>query len=350
MKIAVFGSWRKSDIEYWNLRYSKDLFEKACYDLGVSIAQNGHSVIVGSQSSNTADLHIVKGIIEGTKNKILSRPLVEIFRPKDKHLNYEELTKKFPHIFAFSQKSQPNWGTTHLFAVREADAVIVIGGAMSSYSAGLAAIINRKRLVPIGSFGGAGDKLLGILENMPDVENVDDFRRLYGPWTDFLLQSTLNLLRIYDYPKILIIHGRSKDWVDLKNYLQNIIVIPEPVVMGQKYGEGKTLPEKFEYLASHVDGAIILATPDDVGALILDDREQSIPKENRISNLRARQNIWLEVGWFWGALGRNRIMILCRGDIEIPSDVKGMEIYYYDKHPSDRGEKIRSFIEKLKGA
>jgi len=349
MKIAIFGSWKESKIKNWNLRGSKEEFENACIKLGMKIAQYRHSIVVGSQSPNTADLHVVKGVIEEVKDKSLNNPLIIVLSPKYEPSPFEDLARKFPHIFAFYSATQPFWEAAHLIAVKEADAIIVIGGVRSSYSAGLASMISDKRLVPIGSFGGAGEKLLSILENMPDIENKDNFTMLRGPWTDFRLQLVLKLIGIYDYPKILIIHGRSNDWIDLKDYLQNTLRLPEPVVMEQQFGEGKTLPEKFEYLASHVDAAIALATPDDIGRPAIDNNGQVISEDNGKCNPRARQNVWLEVGWVWGCLGRNRIMILCRGNIEIPSDAAGIEVYFYDKKPQEKGDQIRLFIEKLRG-
>jgi hypothetical protein len=341
MKVVIFGSWKVSMKNDWELRESKDLFENICFNLGSKIAQKGHSIIVGSLSANTADFHVVKGIVEEFKNKSLNYPLVKVLRPKSKYFPFQNYSKDYPHIFTFCSQSQPYWEGAHLMAIKEADVVLVIGGSRNSYFAGLASIFVGKTLIPIGSFGGAGEKLLNILENMPDIENKEDFRRLHGPYTDLTLEFILKLMGFENYPKILIIHGRSDDRNDLKDYLQNTLKLPEPIMMEQKFGDGKTLPEKFEYLASHVDAAIALATPDDIGAL-------SIDSENRKKyNFRTRQNVWLEVGWVWGALGRNRIMILRRDDIEIPSDVQGIEVYYYDKKPREKAEQIRLFIENL---
>lgn len=342
MNIAIFGSWKESKRADWELRDSKDSFENVCFNLGIQIAQSKHSIIVGSQSNNTADFHVVKGIVEECGNKSLDYPLVKVLISKNKYFPFQNYANDFPHIFTFCSQTQPYWEAAHLIAIKKADVVLVIGGARISYFAGLASLILGKRLIPIGSFGGAGEKLLNILSNIPDIGNKEDLRRLHGPYTDHTLQFILKLMGFEDYPKILIIHGRSDDKDDLKDYLQNTLALPEPIMMEQKFGGGKTLPEKFEYLASHVDAAIALATPDDIGALAVDS------EDSKKSNFRARQNVWLEVGWIWGAFGRDRIMILCRDDIEIPSDIQGIEVYYYDKKSREKAEQIRLFIDKLK--
>jgi predicted nucleotide-binding protein len=57
-----------------------------------------------------------------------------------------------------------------------------------------------------------------------------------------------------------------------------------------------------------------LLTPDDVGGIAqVGDR-----------NFRGRQNVILELGYFVGALGRNRIALLRQGDVEVPSDISGV--------------------------
>ena len=60
--------------------------------------------------------------------------------------------------------------------------------------------------------------------------------------------------------------------------------------------------------------AIILLTPDDVGALSTSS-DKLLP--------RARQNVVFELGYFIGKLGRNRVCVLHAEQIELPSDFWG---------------------------
>ena len=124
--------------------------------------------------------------------------------------------------------------------------------------------------------------------------------------------------------------------VRVKDWLRDRARVGEIVVMQQEFGAGRTLPEKFEQLAAQVDVAIAVATPDDVGGLSASDASAY--------RKRARQNVWLEVGWFWGRLGRDRIFVLSRGEIELPSDLSGIEFYQYDEDPTERAEKLRDFL------
>jgi len=42
-------------------------------------------------------------------------------------------------------------------------------------------------------------------------------------------------------------------------------------------------------------------------------------------------------------------MILCKGDIEMPSDLQGVEVYQYNSKPSERTKQIRQFVQKIRG-
>ena len=184
--------------------------------------------------------------------------------------------------------------------MRDADTVITIGGMDGTYQGGLAAIVARKNLVPVAAFGGASQKLSAILEASGEGQDLDALGQLNGGWTRRSADIVMRLARVSVGKKILLIHGRSDDWYKLKDWLQSQSQISDVTVLQQQPGAGRTLPEKFEQVASKVDMAIAIATPDDVGALA----GESV--ETLKLNKRARQNVWLEVGWFWGRLGRRK--------------------------------------------
>jgi predicted nucleotide-binding protein len=150
--------------------------------------------------------------------------------------------------------------------------------------------------------------------------------------------DVMDLVGVGRPPRLLLIHGRSADWLDLKDWLREEAGLSEVTVMGQVFGSGESLPEKFERLASEVDGAIAVATPDDIGGLAGPLQDKSP---------RTRQNVWLEVGWFWGRLGRGRFMVLSSGSVEIPSDLHGLELYPYVSRPREQADRLRAFIKRL---
>ena len=89
----------------------------------------------------------------------------------------------------------------------------------------------------------------------------------------------------------------------------------EATILHEQANKGQTIPEKFEEHADDAGFAIILLTPDDVGA----------PKDETNSlKPRARQNVVLELGYFWGRLGRKRLCVLYKEGVELPSDMSGI--------------------------
>lgn len=110
---------------------------------------------------------------------------------------------------------------------------------------------------------------------------------------------------------IFVVHGR-----DEAARAQVARVVEQlgyrPVILNEQPNKGRTLIEKFEEEAD-VGFAIVLMTPDDLGGL-----------EGDTPTPRARQNVILELGYFIGRLGRDRVCTLKTGKIEIPSDVIGV--------------------------
>ena len=47
-------------------------------------------------------------------------------------------------------------------------------------------------------------------------------------------------------------------------------------------------------------------------------------------NPRARQNVIFEHGYFIGKLGRNRVVALHQGNVELPSDLEGVLYISFD--------------------
>jgi predicted nucleotide-binding protein len=116
--------------------------------------------------------------------------------------------------------------------------------------------------------------------------------------------------------KVFIVHGHDDG---LKNevalFLTRLSLIP--IILHEQTGKGRTLIEKLEAHAS-VPYAVVLLTPDDLGG-----------KELNSLNPRARQNVVLELGYFYGRLTREYVCCLNKG-VEIPSDSLGIEYVPYD--------------------
>jgi Predicted nucleotide-binding protein containing TIR-like domain len=344
MRIAVIGSWRDSDRTEWRLK-DRDGFRAAAAALGRKIIELGHSLIVGSDNEITADFHAAQAAALAV-GKNPTEPRIHIMAPRGHAAAFVESDQEFPGVFTQWYVEADNWAPVKVFQVKEADRVLILGGATESRQAGLTAVTSEKRVVCIGSFGGAAMQMNDYLtvsrhswgNSIPTVEELGILQR---PWSELLCSRVPKLLRFDNKPKILIIHGRSKDRLTLEKHLQESLKLPTPTIMAERLSPGEVLPIKFEQLASEVDGAIALGTPDDLGYLA--DAAGAGKGEER----RARQNVWLEVGWFWGRLGRARVLILTRGEISIPSDLFGIESYAYSREPTERSEEIDTFVHKL---
>ena len=89
----------------------------------------------------------------------------------------------------------------------------------------------------------------------------------------------------------------------------------EPTILDEQVNRGQTIIDKFEEHAGEAGFAIVLLTPDDVGK---SKDETDDPKP------RARQNVILELGYFLCGLGHERVCVLYKEGVELPSDIHGI--------------------------
>jgi predicted nucleotide-binding protein len=112
---------------------------------------------------------------------------------------------------------------------------------------------------------------------------------------------------------VFIVHGRNDG---VKNTVARVIerLGLKAVILHEQPDGGRTLIEKFEQESSDAGFAVVLLTPDDLGAL------QGEPMNLKP---RARQNVVLELGFLFGKLGRGRVRALFVEGVELPSDLAG---------------------------
>lgn len=297
----------------WSLRHER-YFEEACSAIGANLASKGHRLVVARPDCDTADKFAKQGF---EAENTVTKPI-------------------------YADYTTPIWAQSHLKAVKHADVVIVIGGADGTYTAAQAALLSSKRLITVGSFGGAAESIMmngsanqrvhsSILIELQRVEPGDK-----SDWKD-RINSLINDA-LSDFPRILIIHGRSDDRSKLRDILvsdkEHFAELPSPIIMKDRVVAGELIHERFQQLAKEVDGAMAIVTPDDMGIDIVHGDGTPRPAID-VCNLKlcARQNIWVEIGWFWSRLGMERVMLLRRNNVEIPSDLLGMNIHEYTDFP-----------------
>lgn len=134
--------------------------------------------------------------------------------------------------------------------------------------------------------------------------------------------------------KVFIVHGHDNEMkLDVARFLerQNIkaIILHEQPNLGSP-----TIIEKFER-HSDVGFAVVLFTPDDEGRVAKSDKETMLSS-------RARQNVIFELGFFFAKLGRERVCVLKRKEMEFPSDIQGVFYTEYNGNDKWKSELARS--------
>lgn len=123
--------------------------------------------------------------------------------------------------------------------------------------------------------------------------------------------------------RVFVVHGRDEGLRESVAYLLQLLDL-DPIILHKQPNMGRTIIEKFEDYAD-VSFAVVLLTPDDLGYPFGSEPESARP--------RARQNVVLELGFFLGLLGRERVAPLFTGDdsFETPSDYDGVTYIPVDK-------------------
>jgi predicted nucleotide-binding protein len=114
--------------------------------------------------------------------------------------------------------------------------------------------------------------------------------------------------------RVFIVHGQDVGTRESVARLLHQLGL-SPVILAEQPNQGQTIIEKFEQSSSNVGYAVVLLTPDDIGA-----------SNNKPDDLkpRARQNVIFELGYFVAKLGRRYVCALLKGGVEIPSDYHGV--------------------------
>lgn len=120
--------------------------------------------------------------------------------------------------------------------------------------------------------------------------------------------------------EVFIVHGHDRAAKsEVARFVEKLG--PEVTVLDEQPGGGQTIIEKFEAYASNAGFAIVLLTPDDVGAA--KDKRDNL-------NPRARQNVIFEMGYFVKGLGRGSVCAMSSEEVELPSDLAGVEYIRLD--------------------
>lgn len=142
-----------------------------------------------------------------------------------------------------------------------------------------------------------------------------------------------------------IVHGRDdKPKLELARMLEKLGF--NAIILSEQPDKGRTIIEKLEQESIDVGYVFVILTPEDV-ITDLPFPPPPPPFPPFEFRYRARQNVILELGYFVGKIGRDRVCCLYRGDVELPSDIHGVLFKKFNKSIE---ECYKGILEELNAA
>jgi hypothetical protein len=339
MRIAILGGWAgesdrdKEWVKEWNVDENRQTqIIEACRELGRRLARNRHSVIVGSEKKNSADYHVVHSMLDQLEESHAPLPWIEVIEgieSKKPLYQSERENKKYHRFFSPINRAaggRPIRSAEKIMAVQKADAVITIAGLNDTWTGGIAAIVAKKPVVPIGTFGGASRQLLQALDSLDHALKSSDSSRKFSRLGDQVGNSDL-IDTVFD------LAGLSGDRVffgycskasstagTIKQYLESRGL--KVIDWVSDFNSGEVILNEIHAAISSSKYGVFLFSPDDdpVG-----ENEKERPP---------RDNVIFEAGYFMSAHGRDRTIIIVQEGAKVLADYGG-HIYISLKNPTD---------------
>jgi predicted nucleotide-binding protein len=128
--------------------------------------------------------------------------------------------------------------------------------------------------------------------------------------------------------KVFLVHGRDEAAKHaVARFLETRVGL-DVVILSERPNLGRSILTKFQQEADGAAFAVILMTPDDLGGL----RPELMPHGSPAlaQQMRPRQNVIFEMGFFIGQLGVERVCALVPPGLERPSDYDGIVYVPFD--------------------
>lgn len=139
--------------------------------------------------------------------------------------------------------------------------------------------------------------------------------------------------------RIFIVHGHDESSLEQLELILRRLKL-DPYILQKNDGQSRTLIEALEQqIYDRSAFGIVLMTPDDYGYQKAHTDGERQP--------RARQNVILEMGMVMASLGRERMVILKKGNLEMPSDVNGVIYLEFNDHVREITTKL---AQRMKSA
>ena len=181
------------------------------------------------------------------------------------------------------------------------------------------------------------EKAVSTLVGLADIVSAVSSSSIANPSPNdvsLTIDSTLPPTSI-DSKRVFVVYGHD---ITARDQLELILrrLKLEPFVLANTSGEGLTIIEALENeMLSPPTGnrfGVVLLTPDDMGY------EQGRSPQD--AEPRARQNVILEMGMLIAAFGKERVAILRKGEVAVPSDASGILYLPFDGHVKETAGKL----------
>ena len=162
-----------------------------------------------------------------------------------------------------------------------------------------------------------GENMVAYIDSLIlDIQN-DEFDL---PETDAAVTAP-KPKRKADKKKVFIVHGHDGEAKQkTARFIEKLGF--KAIILHEQASRGKTIIEKIEEY-SDVGFGIVLYTPDDLGNV-------KAAAEAGTLRPRARQNVVFEHGFLISKIGRENVIPLVSGDVELTNDISGM-VYISDE-------------------
>lgn len=147
-----------------------------------------------------------------------------------------------------------------------------------------------------------------------------------GRWTDSVVKVVAEIMSLSEFPRrVFITHGHGSSWREVRDYVERDLHLGlETIEMASRPNMGRTLIEKLEEESVHCSFAVVVMTGDDLAG----------------DEVRARENVIHEIGFFQGRYGRGRVCLLHEEGVGIPSNLSGVGY-----SPFQKGNVGSAFVE-----
>jgi hypothetical protein len=239
MKVAVFGSMRDS-ADHKPTDADKAEFRRACEAIGFALAKAGHEISIATMNPETADPHVYKGGLRARRRTVGMQ-----YRPLEPQTGkIADATKTWPtreEIPSLGLKTVlGSFDRVHAEAVKDADAVLIIGGASGAENAAMYAWLAGKPVLPVATFKGTALKVRNRDQAKFDGALSRDIReKVFERWDDKASPKAV-------VQALSTLRSNNPNSADPAPPLTPSLVL---------FGVGVGLVVLWIFLVSHIDGA-----------------------------------------------------------------------------------------------